>query len=121
VAGTETIVFIYDTEGRLIRAIYKRDAAADRARSYVFLEDELIGVVAWVKEVGTTSVWSVLSNLVPDPGSPGVVFLLALLGSGALLVIACRYPTAAKAGASAALLIFVAPASTSPLCFAGST
>ena len=54
--GTQTILFFYDSEGHLIEEIEKiAGASNDQARFYVFLDDELVGLVDRTKEVGAAA------------------------------------------------------------------
>jgi YD repeat-containing protein len=107
VTPTQTTIFVYDTREHLVQEVEKIPTGLDRARTYVFLGDEILGMVDSVKEVGTASLVSSISLRIPDSGGPVWVLLVVVLGSGTLLIVARRKPATAAAMASAALAVFM--------------
>lgn len=96
----ETILYFYDTQGHLVEEITKvAGASNDIVRSYVFLEDELVGLVDDTVEAGTAA-WLAPLGMPRDLELPLVVLALSLvagLGAGAATR---RWPVAVATASS---------------------
>jgi RHS repeat-associated protein len=114
VAGGKTVLFFYDTEGHLVAEVEKVAGGDDRARLYVFLEDELVAVVDEEAEVGAASM--PLGVWLPLELAPGLALVLLALASGALVAFATRrLPAgAATAGSGVGLLLVCASGGSGP-------
>jgi RHS repeat-associated protein len=83
VVDEKTTLFFYDTEGRLIEEVQKFDGSQnDRARLYVFVEDELIGIVDRLKEAGQSAWLSPVAIGIDDDLVPAFLVLLLSLAAG---------------------------------------
>jgi RHS repeat-associated protein len=113
VAGGKTVLFFYDTEGHLVAEVEKVAASDDAARLYVFLEDELIGIVDETEEVGS------VRTPIPIPIDLSLPLALLALFAGAgllVLLVTRRAPLGiATTTSGAALLLLCAQTSGGPL------
>jgi len=115
VAGGKTVLFFYDSEGHLVEEVEKVSGGDDRARRYVFLEDELVGLVDREEEVGAAQ--GPLGIWLPLDLAPGLaVVLLALVTGAGVALVTRRLPAGvATAGTGVGLLLVCASGSSSPV------
>ncbi|RIL03449.1 MAG: hypothetical protein DCC71_15285 [Proteobacteria bacterium] len=107
VADGVTTLFFYDTEGRLVSEIAKHAGPADDAwRFYVFLEDELVGVVDDVAEVGASTLLTLPGRSRPVAPSVAVVLLFAIAGIG-VVIVTRRVPAGLATTTSGAALLLL--------------
>ncbi len=106
VTPSKTVLFFYDTEGHLIEEVVKGPGAADdTVRSYIFLEDEVIGLVDKGKEVGTAA-W-ITSLGIPDLEPPIVVLVLAVLAGLGVTAATRRWPVGVATTTSGVALLLL--------------
>lgn len=115
VAGGETVLFFYDTDGHLVAEVEKVPAGDDRARLYVFLESELVGLVDEEAEVGAAE--TPLGLWLPLDLAPGLALVLLALASGTTVALVTRrLPAgAATAGSGVGLLLVCASGGSGPV------
>jgi RHS repeat-associated protein len=107
IASGQTILFFYDSEGHLIEEIEKiAGASNDEARFYVFLEDELVGLVDQTQEAGAAS-WIAPLLGVEDLEPPLLVLALALLAGLGVTAATRRLPPGLATTTSGAALILL--------------
>jgi len=115
VASGKTVLSFYDSEGHLVEEVEKVSGSDDRARLYVFLEDELLGLVDRELEVGAAE--GPLGIRLPLDLAPELAVLLLAVVSGVGVALATRRLPAgvATAGSGVALLLVCASGSSSPV------
>jgi RHS repeat-associated protein len=106
---TQTFLYFYDTAGHLVQEIQRTVGGAikDHARTYAYVEDELMGVVdADYTQLGSRS-WLLLR--LPDAKDPLWVLGMVTLGGLGLVLVARRRVegVAAAAATSTLLLVFM--------------
>lgn len=110
-AGTQTILFFYDSEGHLVEEIEKvAGANNDQARFYVFVEDELVGLVDRAKEVGAAA-WITPLGTLREIEPPLFLLALALVAGLGVAAATRRWPVGiATTTSGVALLLLCAGA-----------
>jgi RHS repeat-associated protein len=103
---SKVFLYFYDTAGHLIHEVEQKPNASDSNRTYVYLEDDLVGTVDRVEEAGTVALWPILSLRSLDLHAPGFGLILVVLGGGVLLLLARRHPAGATAATGAVLAVF---------------
>jgi RHS repeat-associated protein len=107
VAGGKTILFFYDSEGHLVEEIEKISGASnDEPRFYVFLEDELVGIVDQTQEAGTAASLAPFVDL-DDVAPPLLVVALALVVGVGVAVVTRRIPAGIATTTSGAALVLL--------------
>jgi RHS repeat-associated protein len=107
VAGGKTILFFYDSEGHLIEEIEKiAGSGNDEARFYVFLEDELVGIVDQTQEAGAAT-WIAPLLGVENIEPPVLIFVLVLVAGLGVTVVTRRLPAGLATTTSGAALMLL--------------
>ena len=105
--GTQTILFFYDTQGHLIEEVEKiAGASNDQARFYVFLDDELVGLVDRVKEVGAAA-WIAPLGALREIEPPLFMLALALVAGLGVAAATRRWPVGMATTTSGVALLLL--------------
>ena len=112
VTPTQTFVYLYDSAGHLVEEVEKK-SGTDHARDYVYVEDELVGLIDYDVEVGATSGLTPPWRS-PDAKPPIWVLGVIALGAAGLLVAARKRPAVAAAATSGLALVFLCAGAPRP-------
>jgi len=107
VAGGKTILFFYDSEGHLIEEIEKiAGENNDQARFYIFLDDELVGLVDRAKEVGAAA-WIAPLGALREIEPPLFMLALALVAGLGVAAATRRWPVGIATTTSGVALLLL--------------
>ena len=110
----KTLLFFYDTQGHLVEEITKvAGASNDLVRSYVFLEDELVGLVDDTVEVGTAA-WLTPLGMPRDLELPLVVLGLSLVAGLGAAAATRRWPVAVATASSGLAIVLLCAGTPRP-------